>query len=74
LLFVIDLHTQRWADGEGFSPSVRLNPEPQIMNTTTRTPVLTFAFSCALSIVFWWRPLGTTLRLALTNDAYTHIL
>ncbi|MGA7078645.1 MAG: exosortase/archaeosortase family protein [Terriglobales bacterium] len=44
------------------------------MNTTTRTQFLAFAFFCAVSIFFWWRPLVGTLRLALTNDAYTHIL
>src|SRR5208282_2157804 len=44
------------------------------MNTTTRTQFLAFAFFCAVSILFWWRPLGATLRLALTNDAYTHVL
>ncbi len=44
------------------------------MNTTTRTQVLAVAFFCAVSILFWWHPLVGTLRLALTNDAYTHIL
>lgn len=44
------------------------------MNTTTRTQILTFAFFCTVSILFWWRPLVRTLHLALTNDAYTHIL
>jgi hypothetical protein len=29
---------------------------------------------CALSILFWWRSLIMTLALALTNDAYTHVL
>jgi exosortase len=41
---------------------------------TTRNQVLAFAFLCAVSILFWWRPLGNTLGLALANDAYTHIL
>lgn len=41
---------------------------------TTRNQVLTFAFLCAVSIVFWWHPLVMTLALALANDAYTHIL
>ncbi len=40
---------------------------------TTRTQLPAFAFLCAVSILFWWHPLVTTLRLALTNDAYTHI-
>jgi len=44
------------------------------MNPSTRTQLLAFAFFAAVSIVFWWRPLATTLHLALTNDAYTHIL
>jgi len=46
----------------------------QIMNPTTRTQVPAFAFLCAVSILFWGHPLVTTLGLALTNEAYTHIL
>jgi exosortase len=41
---------------------------------TTRTQLPAFAFLCAVSILFWWHPLFMTLRLALANDAYTHIL
>jgi exosortase len=41
---------------------------------TRRTQFLPFAFLCALSIAFWLRPLAGTFRLALANDAYTHIL
>jgi exosortase len=41
---------------------------------TTRTQVLLFAFLCALSIAFGLHPLVGTFRLALANDAYTHIL
>jgi exosortase len=41
---------------------------------TTRTQFLGFAVLCVVSIVFWWRPLVATLELALSNDAYTHIL
>ena len=41
---------------------------------TRRTQILAFAFLCAVSILFWWHPLVTTLGLALANDAYTHIL
>ena len=41
---------------------------------TTRNQVLAFAFLCAGSILFWWRPLVVTLGLALSNEAYTHIL
>jgi hypothetical protein len=41
---------------------------------TTRNRVLLFAFLCAVSILFWWHSLVMTLRLALANDAYTHIL
>jgi len=44
------------------------------MNPTARTQILTFAFFCAVSILFWWPQLARTLHLALTNDAYTHIL
>src|SRR5208282_1988017 len=43
-------------------------------NMTTRNQVLAFAFLCAGSILFWWRPLVVTLGLALSNEAYTHIL
>ncbi len=41
---------------------------------TTRTQILAFAFLCAVSILFWWNSLAITLKLALANDAYTHIL
>ena len=41
---------------------------------TIRTQIWAFAFLCALSFLFWWHPLASTLGLALTNDAYTHIL
>jgi exosortase len=41
---------------------------------TTRTQFLPFAFLCALSVAFWLHPLVGTFRLALANDAYTHIL
>lgn len=44
------------------------------MNPKTRNQVPTFGFLCVLSILFWWHPLATTLKLALANDAYTHIL
>jgi len=44
------------------------------MNTTTRTQIPVFASFCVVSILFWWRPLVRTLHLALTSDAYTHIL
>jgi len=44
------------------------------MITTRRTQILAFVFLCVASIVLWWRPLATTLGLALANDAYTHIL
>jgi exosortase len=45
-----------------------------IMNMTTRIQVRGFALLCVLSILCWWRSLIMTLALALTNDAYTHIL
>src|ERR1700730_17937230 len=41
---------------------------------TAQTQLPAFAFLFALSILFWWHPLVTTLGLALTNDAYTHII
>jgi exosortase len=42
-------------------------------STNFQTRMLTFGFLLAASIVFWWRTLAETLRLALSNDAYTHI-
>jgi exosortase len=36
--------------------------------------IAVFAFLCATSVVIWRHALATTLRLALNNDAYTHIL
>ena len=35
---------------------------------------LEFSALCAASILLWWHPLVSTLSLALSNDAYTHIL
>jgi len=43
-------------------------------NMTTRNRVPPFAFLCAVSILFWWHSLVMTLRLALANNAYNHIL
>jgi exosortase len=39
---------------------------------TTRLPALIFVW--VASIVFWWRPLVATMGLALSNEAYTHVL
>jgi exosortase len=33
-----------------------------------------FALLVAFSLVFWWKPLANTFRLAWTNEAYTHII
>jgi exosortase len=41
---------------------------------TKQNQLLVFAVLCAVSILFWWHPLGTTLGLAFSNDAYTHII
>ena len=41
---------------------------------TKQTRVPAFGFLCAVSIWLWWHQLIMTLRLALANDAYTHIL
>jgi exosortase len=43
-------------------------------NMMARNRVPAFVFFCAASILFWWRPVLMTLRLALADDAYTHIL
>jgi exosortase len=37
-------------------------------------PAVVFAILAAASLLFWSRPLANTFRLALANDAYTHIL
>jgi exosortase len=37
-------------------------------------PAKGFAILAAVSLLFWWRPLGNTFGLALANEAYTHIL
>src|SRR2546430_12223398 len=39
-----------------------------------RTAVITFLTLMLVSLVIWSRPLRGTFHLALTNDAYTHIL
>jgi exosortase len=41
---------------------------------TKRTQVLAFATLAVVSFALWWHPLVATFHLALTNDAYTHIL
>ena len=41
---------------------------------TKRTPFIAFTFLCGVSIVVWWHALVVTFRLALGNEAYTHIL
>lgn len=41
---------------------------------TKRTQLAAFACLCGVSIMIWWHSLVTTLRLALVNEAYTHIL
>jgi exosortase len=41
---------------------------------TTRSQFPAFTVLCAVSILFWWHPLVTTLRLARTSGAYTHII
>ncbi len=41
---------------------------------TRRTQLVAFAFLCGVSIMLWWHGLISTLRLALGDEAYTHIL
>jgi len=41
---------------------------------TKRNQIWGFAFLCALSLLFWRHPLAMTMELALSNEAYTHIL
>jgi exosortase len=40
----------------------------------TRTNILRVALLMAASVVLWWRPLADVARLALSDEAYTHIL
>ncbi len=44
------------------------------MKTNPRTQVVAFALLCSVSILLWWHALLGTLRLALSDEAYTHIL
>jgi exosortase len=37
-------------------------------------PSMAFVFLGAVSLLFWWHPLESTLALAIANEAYTHIL
>jgi hypothetical protein len=39
-----------------------------------RTQIAAFAFLCGVSVVLWWHALVSTLRLALSEEAYTHIV
>ncbi len=41
---------------------------------TARTQYVVFSSLCALSAAIWWRDLASLYRLALSNDAYTHVL
>jgi exosortase len=41
---------------------------------TPRTQIVAFAFLCGVSIVLWWHTLVSTLRLAVSQEAYTHIV
>ncbi|HEX9111247.1 MAG TPA: exosortase [Terriglobales bacterium] len=41
---------------------------------TKQTQLFAFAFLCGVSILLWWHSWAATLRLALGNEAYTHIL
>ncbi|HXM12202.1 MAG TPA: exosortase/archaeosortase family protein [Terriglobales bacterium] len=43
-------------------------------NRMPRNRLPVFALLCIVSVGFWWQPLATTAKLALSNDAYTHIL
>src|SRR6266404_823880 len=70
--FAINCHNV--LETESLSATVKLIPRTHITNMTARTQLPAFAFLCAVSILFWWHPLVTTLWLALSNDAYTHII
>jgi exosortase len=49
-------------------------PANVVIATNKSRRYLEFSTLCAASILLWWHPLGSALRLALSNDAYTHIL
>jgi hypothetical protein len=44
------------------------------LHMTKRTQLGAFAFLCGASILLWWHSLTATLRLALGNEACTHVL
>jgi exosortase len=41
---------------------------------TLRTQIAAFAFLCGVSIMLWWHALVSTLRLAVSDEASTHIV
>jgi exosortase len=46
----------------------------QPVEMTPRTQIAGFAFLCGLSIALWWHALVSTLGLALSEEAYTHMV
>jgi len=68
--------TETYVTGQGVAVSAKMNATPgtQEVETATRTRLLVFGSLCAVSILLWWPSLVTTLKLALGNEAYTHIL
>jgi exosortase len=49
-------------------------PTNVVIVTNESRKYLEFSALCAASILLWWHPVGSALDLALSNDAYTHIL
>src|SRR5277367_6847141 len=56
----------------------RLTPgtdcESSMKHNSPPASTVLFAVLILVSVIFWWNPLRDTLSLALSNDAYTHIL
>lgn len=60
---------------ESLSTTARKPVEHSAMKPTSNLfASMIFAVLGALSLLFWWHPLVSTLALAIANEAYTHIL
>lgn len=47
---------------------------PHLLASTSKSSTTNFAILAAVSLLFSWRSLGETFALALTDEAYTHLL
>ena len=60
--------------GDSAASSPRNRNQDNRVKMTPRTQIVAFAFLCGVSIVLWWHALVSALRLALSEEPYTHIL